>query len=266
MAVAIGPANPKVLFVHVMKTGGTTLMRNLRETYPLESIYPYSALDLRYGDDGALDIQHHLSVPYLLSLPPERRRTIEVYIGHFPYVVRELLGFDLWAATLLRDPVERTISLLRQFRRTQPWEAENAERPVAELSLEEAYEHPLVFGPLILNHQTKVFSMTPQDNPQTYMDLIDVDSDRLELAKANLAEVEVLGVMDRFDEFLTEIEERFQWKIVRGARKNVAPDTDLRPVDAGLRRRIAQDNAIDIELYEHARELVEQRLGRGTSS
>ena len=63
---------PPVLFVHIMKTGGTTIARSLRETFGLDEIFPYRALDIRY-DDGRLDIQHHLSVPYLLSLPEEAR-------------------------------------------------------------------------------------------------------------------------------------------------------------------------------------------------
>ena len=39
---------PPVFFVHVMKTGGTTLFRHLRENYPLDELYPYSKLDIRY--------------------------------------------------------------------------------------------------------------------------------------------------------------------------------------------------------------------------
>jgi hypothetical protein len=46
---------------------------------------------------------------------------------------------------------------------------------------------------------------------------------------------------------------------VQGARKNATPDADIEPVDPGLRRRIAADNAIDIEFYEYAKELVASR-------
>jgi hypothetical protein len=263
-AARVPPPAPPVLFIHVMKTGGTTIMRNLRETFGLDEIYPYRLLDIRY-DEGEVDIRHHLSVPYLLALPPERRRTIKVYIGHFPYVVRDLLGIELQTATVLRDPVERTISLLRQFKRKQPWEEDVQDRrPLAARTLEEMYDHPLAFGPLIHNHQTKIFSMTEADHPQTYMDVIDVDEARLVRAKANLAQIDVLGIIEQYDQFLDEVEERFGWQIVRGARKNVTPDTDLAPVAPALRRRIEADNAIDIELYEHAKELVALRQGRRT--
>jgi hypothetical protein len=250
---------PPVFFVHVMKTGGTTVMRSLRETFPLDEIYPYRELDIRYDGDR-LEIERHLSVPYVRSLPEERHRHIKVYTGHFPYVLRQMLPRPVVAATILRHPVDRTISLLRQFRRKAPWMDEPGLRsPLTELTLEEVYEQPLVFEPLVRNHVTKIFSMTVEDDPQTYMDVIDVDERRLERAKANLAEVEVIGLMERYDEFLDEAEARFGWQIVRGARKNATPESEIRPVDPALRRRIAEDCALDVELYEHARELIELR-------
>jgi len=258
------PASTPVLFIHVMKTGGTSVMRSLRETFALDEIYPYRALDIRY-DEERLDIQHHLSVPYLLALPEERRERIRVYTGHYPYVVRELLGIELQAITILRDPMERTLSLLRQFRRKSPWMGEpGLGSPLVASTLEEVYDEPMVFGPLIHNHQTKIFSMTPADEPQTYMDMLDVDRARLERAKVNLAEVEVVGLIERYDDFLDEVGERYGWTIVRGARKNVTPESELLPVDPALRRRITEDNAFDVELYEYAKELVELRLGRRT--
>lgn len=252
---------PPVLFVHIMKTGGTTVVRNLRETYPLDQIYPSGALDLQHDAGGDLDLAHHLSIPYVLGLPPERRRSIRVYIGHFPYVLRELLGIEMRAATVLRDPVERTVSLLHQLKRAQPWEADSGRRPVADRSLEGLYEDPAVFGPLILDHQTKVLSMTPADNPRTYTDVIDVDGSRLARAKASLAEMDVVGTTESFPAFLADTEAHFGWKVVRGARKNATPQEDREVVTAAFRRRIAKDNAIDVELHRHAQELVELRRG-----
>ncbi len=237
-------------------------MRTLRETFPLHEIYPHAPEDLRYDDDG-LDIEHHLRVPYLLSLPPARTAKIRVYIGHFPYVVREMMPVPVRAASVLREPVARTLSLLRQIKRQQPWEDPTGRRrPVAELPLEEVYEHPRVFGPLVQNHQTKIFSMTPADDPQTYMDVIDVDEARLARATESLGELDVLGVMDHFDLFVDDVEAAFAWNVVRGARKNVTPEEDLGPVSPAFARRIAADNALDVELYERARALVELR-GRG---
>jgi hypothetical protein len=253
---------PAIFFVHVMKTAGTTLVRHLRENYALDEIYPYRPLDIRVEAD-VVDVRYHLSVPYLLALSPERRSRIRIYTGHFPYVASELLQPDITRITVLRDPVERTISLLRQFRRKATWlDASDREPMLASRTLEEVYEHPLVFAPLVQNHQTKVFSLQESDRPENYMHVIDVDEARLAIARANLAKIDVLGLTERYDEFLDECRARFGWQIVRGARKNVTPPEDVDPVPQSLRRRIAADNALDMELYAYATELVELRGGR----
>ena len=51
-------------------------------------------------------------------------------------------------------------------------------------ALEEYYEQPDVFERLVHNHQTKIFSMTLDDDPTGYLQVIDVDAERLERAKS----------------------------------------------------------------------------------
>jgi hypothetical protein len=255
------PPEPPVFFVHVMKTGGTTLFRHLRENYPLDELYPYSKLDIRY-EGQRLDIRHHLSISYLRTIPEERRRHIRVYTGHFPFAAIEAMGGAFTTMTILRDPVARTLSLLRQFRRKIPWVPEGGREPtLARNTLEEVYDHPTVFEPLVHDHQTKIFSMQPADEPESYMDVLPVDEARLAVAKANLASIDLLGVTDRYNDFLDLVEERFGWHVEREARANVTPQSDNEPVDEGLLERIRADNALDIQLYEYAKELVELRQG-----
>ena len=255
------PREPPVFFIHVMKTGGTTLFRHLRENYPLDELYPYSKLDIRF-DGPRLDVRHHLSISYLKTIPQERRRHIRVYTGHFPFAAVEAMGDRFTTMTILRDPVDRTVSLLRQFRRKVPWIPEGGREPtLARHTLEEVYDYPTVFEPLVHDHQTKIFSMQPADAPESYMDVMAVDQERLEIAKANLASVDLLGVTDRYDDFLDLVEARFGWQVEREARANATPPEDNEPVDPALLERIRQDNALDIELFEYARHLVEVRQG-----
>jgi hypothetical protein len=260
------PPSP-VLFVHVMKTGGSTLFRHLSAHFADDEVFPSRALDIEPDGRARLDVSRyldHLSMPYLAALPEARRRRIRVYVGHFPYVAREVLGGDLVTMTLLRDPVERTISLLRQRKREIPW-ANDPNRPArpTTATLEELYARPFVFQLLIRNHQTKIFSLRQSDAPETYLDDIHVDEERLALAKENLAAVDLVGLTERYDEFLDEVEARFGWTVEREARTNVTPVEDRHPVSEALRQRITEDNAIDIAFYEYAKELVELRRARG---
>jgi hypothetical protein len=263
-AHATDPAAPAVFFVHVMKTGGTTVFRHLRLNYPLDALYPYRELDIRHDGD-TLDIRNHLSVSYLRGLSPERHAGIRVYTGHFPYVTSQLLGRPVTTVTVLRDPVARTVSLLRQLRRGTPW-LDPGNRPPLPLPLEEVYEHPLVFEPLIHNHQTKIFSMTEADQPESYMDVVEMDETRLERAKGTLAEVDVLGLTEEFDHLLDAVSVRLGWDIDRGARRNATPAADVGPVSDTLLRRIAEDNALDVALHEHARRLHDERRPRSSQA
>ena len=77
-----------------MKTGGMTLFWHLRANFEPDEIYPYRELDMKHDGDR-LDVRHHLSIPNLLALPPERQRRVRVYTGHWPYVACELLGWRL---------------------------------------------------------------------------------------------------------------------------------------------------------------------------
>jgi hypothetical protein len=252
---------PPVLIVHVMKTGGTTLFDHLRDRYG-DALWPNGELDLRF-DGPRLDIRHHLSLRYLANLPEERRRHIQVYMAHLPYAAREVLPAGTRVVSVLRDPVERTISLLRQFRRRPPWQSSDARRPtLADATLEEVYDHPAVFGPLILNHQTKIFAMRPTAGEASYLDPVDLDHSDLEVAKAHLAALDVVGVMERYDDFLDALEEVFGWRVDRSARANATPAEDVGPVDDALRQRILADNALDVALYEYAGELVDLRRRR----
>ena len=251
-------ASRRYFFVHVMKTGGTTLAQQLKANFAPEEHYPNRALDIRY--EGAnVDIGNHLTVANLIGLPEERRDRIRIYTGHWPYVACELLGEDFFTFTILRDPVERTISLLQQYARDAPWtNSANDDADDAD-ALEELYEHWLLYEPLIHNHQTKIFSMTAADGPKRYTQVIDVDESRLSRAKDNLAHVDVVGLTERYDDFLDELTDRTTLRIERGRAKNATPVSQARPVNDELRRRIRADNAIDLEFYEYAKDLVERR-------
>jgi hypothetical protein len=224
-----------------MRTGGTTFEQQLRKGFPPEAVYPNPDLDIPGGD-----VFHHLELSYLLGLPGGRKAAIRFYYGHFPFVATEMLEPEVVTLTVLRDPVERTISLLRVMRERRA--------ALKHMTLEEIYDDAEVFPRLIHNHQTKLFSMTRADHPKSYLDEIDVDDARLAIAKANLARVDMIGITERYGEFLDLVRDRFGWNLREEARMNAAVDQHEEPDH--LRARIEVDTAFDRELYEYAKELV----------
>jgi hypothetical protein len=233
---------PRFFFVHIMKTGGTTLRRHVEHNFPAPgAVYPDRRVDLE-PRDGYMFIQR------LLTLPPERRDLVRTYIGHFPFVVAQLIDPRLTTLTMLREPVDRTISYLKHCKRFHPQHQD--------LGLEEIYDDGFVFPTLVHDHQVKIFAMTADDRLESYMDVVEIDDERRRIAEANLERVDLVGLHERYDDFLGEIVRRFGWEIKQRATWLASEDDPN--VSTSFRRRIADDNAQDLAFYEFARDLVER--------
>jgi hypothetical protein len=237
-------------FVHVMKTGGATFRRHIDHNFPAPgAVYPDAKVDADIREANIL-------VQRLLHLPRERRAPIRVIAGHFPFVTSRLLDTQPETLTLLRDPVARTISYLKHCKRYHPHHRE--------LPLEAIYDDPFLFPTLIRDHQVKIFSMTEHDPLESYMDVIEIDDDRSRIAEANLRSVDVVGVHERYDDFLADVRQHFGWEIRERSSWRVSEEDWT--VDDAFRRRIAVDNARDVEFYEFARALVAERLDGGRAA
>jgi len=238
-----------------MKTGGTALTTNVAKNFTVDEVYPHPVLEL--ADIGPEDNPFRvITIDYLRSLPEERRETIRLYAHHFPFVACELLGGGFRTMTILRDPVDRIVSLLRQIQRDES--SMRGKDRSGEIALEEIYERPNVYEQLVHNHQTKLFSMTVADHPKGYLQTIEIDTARLALAKRNLEAVDVVGLTEHHADFVNALAERFGWRLKREARANAAPGGPPE-IAKSFRQRIAAENAIDIQFYEFARHLVDAR-------
>jgi len=230
----------RFFFVHVQKAAGTSLVFRLRRHFGRPAIYPMEA------DKG--DVAAVISVDHLLECWRSHRNEIRVVTGHFPLCTAGLLDADFTTLTVVRDPVERTLSYLRHHREVTP-----EDRDVA---LERIYDDPLRFDGLVHNHMVKMFSLTCEEMTDGVLTRIEFTPERLQLAKENLSGVDVVGVQDQFDEFCHELTGRFGWEL--GAPTHVNR-TDPVEVSQSLCARIAEDNAMDMEFYEYAKRLVDDR-------
>jgi hypothetical protein len=249
----------RFFFIHVMKTGGTSFVWQMLSNFEPDEVYP-SEVDRT----SPTDVARYVFIPKMLDLSPERRARIRVYAGHLPYVASELLGIELVRLTLLRDPVDRAVSMLRHVKlRFEQY---------SQLSLEEIYDDDLVFRRYLDNQQTKVFALTAEERERALAGMetqpdtaplarrLLVEPRRFDQAKANLAKVDVIGLNERYGEFIDELHTRYGWwpnGVKEHVRTNVT--SDRWPVSASFRRRIADDLGVDLEFYEYAKELVAAR-------
>ena len=144
--------SPPVVFVHVMKTGGTTLVEQVSRHLGPDRVWP-----LGITDASGKAIGSYAFADALLSAEPRRLRRMGMIAGHLPAVIvdvlAERLGQDMPSATIVREPVDRVISHLKQCRSAAGLE---------HLPLEAVYDDPRFHEPYLTDHQTKVFAADRQ--------------------------------------------------------------------------------------------------------
>ncbi|MCU1354166.1 MAG: hypothetical protein JWM05_3375 [Acidimicrobiales bacterium] len=232
----------KFFFVHLQKTAGTALLHRLKRHFSEPAIYPDPT-------DGKLP-DSVLVVDHLAERYRARGDEIEIVTGHFPLCATEVLGGGFTTLTVLRDPVERTLSFLRHHGALFP--------EYRGVPLEELYDDDIRFNGLIHNHMVKMFSLTPEEMiaEVSTMTRVTFTPERLERAKDALARIDVMGLQEQFEDFCDELTRRFGWQLGAPVHANVTKPV---PVSDEFRARIAADNAADIELYAFAQSIYQDR-------
>jgi len=238
-------------FIHVMKTGGSSLLRHITDNFPDGGSEPDVAAKVRDGGERVRPT--YGSLDRLRSLSEERRRSIRIYAGHYPFFVTGLVPTDI-TMTVLRDPLERTLSFLRHCRRYDPTKRD--------LSLEEIYDGPWDFPLLIHNYQAKLFSLEPTDTfpDRAHLAHVRVDDRRVATAIDNLASVDLVGLHHRFEEFLAALSQQYGWTFAASYRQRAT--TEDWPASTALRERIEHDNQADRAFFDAAVALYDARRRR----
>lgn len=235
----------RFFFVHILKTGGTDLFTRLGGDPSIEVDHPYyfseDEIYPNATDGDVFTVAPQMAVDQLLLRWAERRDQIRIVMGHFPLCTVEQLDADFTTLTVVREPVERTLSFLRHHRKMT---VEDRDKP-----FEEIYGDDFRFRGLVHNHMVKMFSLTTDEMTDGMLTRVDFDEGHLERAKAGLASVDVLGIQEHFEEFCDELESRFGWTLGTPLWANRTAPVDI---PDSLVKRIAIDNALDVELYDYA--------------
>lgn len=220
-------------FVHIMKTAGMTFNAHIENNFDRGAIYP--------GEEDQTGVDYWV-VDRLREATATPRPDIRLWHGHFPFFVTEFVP-EAITLSVVREPVARTVSLLnQQVLLNHP-----------DKTIEELYDDPVVNQRMVHEHQTKMFAMGPDDGINAWTQPFDVDDAAFAAAKRRIASVDLLGFQERFDEFLDQLHERWNWRIDRLEDRNTAAQSASVP--ESFRRRIVDDNPYDMALYEFARSL-----------
>jgi Sulfotransferase family len=246
--VSVRPAEAgrqRFFVAHMQKTAGTSLRERLRATFPDEQIYPNAS-------DGPDPRVAAISVAHLRERWAVRGGQVRLLTGHFPVRTAELLGATFVTMTVLRHPVERTLSFLRH-------QAERRQRGATEdTPLVAIYEDPFRVEHMIRNHMVRMLSLAPEEmlEHDGVLTRVAYTKERLQRAKEALAGLDVFGLQESFEAFCDELSAHYGLELGEPVRSNT---TERAEVPDGLAERIAEDNALDMELYEFACALYRER-------
>jgi hypothetical protein len=241
---------PRRFFVvHMQKTAGTTLRDRFRNTFDEAQIYPNST-------DGPA-LHSVIALSKLRERWEVRGDEMRLIAGHFPLSTTEVLGVPFVTLTVLRPPVERTLSYVRHTKKVAPG--------MADLTMEAIYDDAFRFQGLVQNHMVRMLSLTPEEMEQGdgALSTVPYTPERLEMAKEGLASLDLFGLQPRLDELFDELTERYGLDMGEPIRSNESPPEDPPP---GLVDRIIEDNALDVALYDWAVQLYDERRAARTTS
>lgn len=249
---------PPVVFLHVMKTAGTSLKTALQSWW-----HPDRCLIDLYLDD-------------LVLLPDRLLRAAALITGHLPFEALRTLPGPVRSVGVLRDPVQRTLSHFSHLR-----EAPAVRREREELSLDEFLASPR-WSTLSTNYQARHLGHEiglpdawvtyspprrfaalgppfPPEHELPLQSLFDCtplpgDDALFRAASAHLDAIDHVGTTERLSGLVEEMAGALGRQPPPLERLNVSTSRlTAADLPSGLHRRIQAQNAVDQELYDRAR-------------
>lgn len=191
----------------------------------------------------AYDAELSLGNPNLEFIRQFRENTApSVLMGHFSYGVHRILRLQPQYITVLRNPVERVISLYR-YQKQLPQSA-FAEYFRQGLSLYDFVGRGIT--EMTNNHACRVIAGIAPD-----AGMVIHERWLLELALHNLQRHYLLvGTLENIDHFILALGELLNWQSMEFPRENVTHGEQFE-LDQLTRDCIIKNNQLDIELYEY---------------
>ena len=247
------PQNPltpddTLYFLHIPKTAGTSFRTFLEDHFDLDVICP------------------HLLLEELLARPPSELARYRLISGHHGWFLHRLVHTPLTIATILRDPVARTISHFYHQRNTRDTWVHDI---VRDWTFEQYVFHPLGISE-IANFQMRYLTLDRvQEDYWDHSALRDreiealeakyTDPRSLDTALSRLEEFAFVGLVERFDDAVRLAAHRFGWPSV-GAPPRLNPRRSQRDPADLTEKALAQVRRLtklDQKLYDHAKRRFE---------
>jgi hypothetical protein len=223
-------AEPLLVYIHIPKTAGTSLRKLISRRYPG-----------RFAKAPNTFSHAEVAEERLRAQVANDPRPLAIG-GHIVFGLRDALPADARYLTVLRDPVERTLSHYGYLVAPR----DPAERPHGLLERSTPYRSDLTLDEALADPRYL------PDNLQTRMLVCrrspfeDLPPDAAERAREHLRSFAHVGVTEQMDDFVTSL----GWDVEPPKRRRVG---DQRPARESLTpaqlRAVEEHNALDLELY-----------------
>lgn len=229
---------PNIIFIHILKCGGTSLRHMLLDEYGYDAIAPVP-LGGATGDFAYPHLHGVFPLQHQSTITPKAVKDYQVVMSHYDIQIASRLP-EWHIMTMLRHPVEQLYSLFRFMKRNpdlkkmhsdiqhmgfEEWVCSNAAKPY-------------------FNTQTKYLSSHNQ--PTVHIAISWLLHGRL-----------IYGILERFDESIALFNESFGWAM-NSQHLNKAPSRTALSQDT---MRMAEEyQRDDMELYRIACELFDTQF------
>jgi hypothetical protein len=242
-----------VVFLHLHKTGGLTLRHVLIQQYPGARLYAppvsYTAVERYVRGDGPSPVEpggdhNDRHFDRYEQLSDRERARVRAFVSHFAFGAHERIARPVAYITMLRDPVDRVLSLYHH----------RVERGGLRLSLPDYLDAGRDFE--LDNAQTRQLAGSSND-----LWLSPCTSEVFAQATRHLDQIAVTGVTERWDESVLLMADRLGWRRVSYVMRNVGTGRPRRDeLPAGVVDRILERNRFDAELHSLARARLAMQL------
>ena len=212
--------NRRLIFLHLPKNAGTTLNAVLKKRYSEEEIF-----QVGYNENGKWNINE------FIELSQKEKDRIEFLTGHFIFGIHEHFSNEFKYVTMLRHPVDRTISFYNYIKRQKTHRLLDA---VKNRSLIECVTQIKDFD--VVNGQARKLSNCEDENFMLNKALESIER-----------HFEFVGIQEYFEESILLLNNKFKLGITHYNTLNTA---GAKPqIDTDLVRAIEKTNQVDMELY-----------------
>ena len=188
----------RILVIHIMKTAGTSLRHMLENEYGAHQVYP-GDFYLSKLPNGWYPLGREVLKNYN-KLPPHK-----VLVGHFTAAMNDMLPRSYRTAIFLREPVQRSLSMLAHFSRTNG------------VSVPKLLEDPHFMSTHIEDYQTRILGASGVCDPGE-VELI--NNEVFNQAQERLKNITFVGITEEFGKSCQVFDRMFKTKISKCIKKD----------------------------------------------